>query len=142
MERNVEVIWYSIRKLIWVSSWVYAKDFGWHNILYLGYGYELEPYESSVKYYAYIYTLMWWFANTCYLLFILWHAMVLVLVLEIIHWAYDSLTPPFISPPRCESIWPLLDGCCLILFHVARWSFTWLCKVVYKYSVILGIQVL
>ena len=36
----------------------YAKDLGWHNVLYLTYGYELRSYESKVKYYVYIYTLM------------------------------------------------------------------------------------
>jgi len=37
----------------------YVKDLECHNMLYLAYGYELRPYESSVEYYVYIYIPMW-----------------------------------------------------------------------------------
>jgi len=53
-------------------------------ILYLVHSYELRPYGSSVQYYIYLYTCVIIY-NTCYLLFILKHAMVLFLGLEIIH---------------------------------------------------------
>ena len=57
-----------------VNLWFYAKDFRWHNALYLVHSYELRPYESSVKYYIYLCTYVIIY-NTYYLLFILWHAM-------------------------------------------------------------------
>jgi len=89
-----------------LSRACYAKDLRWHKVSYLAYGYELELHELGVGYYMWIYLYTYvMICNVYYLLLILWHALILFLGLEIIHWARGSSNPPFISFfPRCESI--------------------------------------
>jgi len=85
-------------------------------LTYLTYGYTLRLYESSGKYYVYIYTLMWYMR---YLLSVTYVILCtgFVLGLDIIHWACGCSTPRFI--PFFQG-WTLLVACRLVLCNLIR----------------------
>jgi len=70
-------------------------------------------YESSVKYYVYIYTHMWYMQYLSSVTYVIL-CTGFVLGLEIIHWACDCFTPPFISFSPCVNVIGGLRTCILI----------------------------
>jgi len=79
----------------------------------------VETFWVEVINMMYIFIHLYDICYTCYLLLILWRALVLCLGLEIIHWACDCSTPPFISfPPGVNAIGGLQS--CILLCNSIR----------------------